>query len=187
MQTKLSMKLSLVFSALAVSLLSSAAFADDETAPAPKVPGKADIEYVVPHAVAYEGGSIPEGTSLDKRPNMAVVGTGLGIFAASYLPSVITAIVACGPQSDCGATKGAAWLYLPIVGPFITAATSTSTGGAALAAFDGGLQLTGATIAIVGLVAKKQFVVWQDKATKVAFTPGAGSSVAGVSLTLTHL
>ncbi len=178
------MKAKLTLAAAALVLAPTAAFADDNNTPAPKVDNGG---YVVPQSVAYQGGKIPEGATIEKRPNLALIGTGIGIFGAAYLPSIITAIAACGPQKDCAATGGAAWLYFPIVGPFITAAMSTSPGGAALAAFDGGLQVTGAAIAIAGLVAQKKFVVWQDKTAKVTVTPGAGSNLAGLSLTLTHM
>lgn len=175
-------KLSLVIAALSL-FAPVAAFADDTTVPAPK---PANGGYVVPQSVLYEGGKLPEGATLEKRPNMTLIGTGLGIFAAAYVPSIITAAVACAPQKDCSATGGAAWLYFPIVGPFITAANATSTGGAALAAFDGGLQVTGAAIAVAGLIAQRKFVVWQDKSAKLTVTPGAGNT-AGLSLTLTHM
>jgi hypothetical protein len=182
-------KLSLVAAALVLG--PAAAFADD-AAPPPPPPQTVQESapkggYVVPESVLYQGGKIPEGASLEKRPNLSLIGAGLGVFGAAYLPSVITAIVACGPQKDCSATGGAAWLYFPIVGPFITAAMSTSTGGAALAAFDGGLQVTGAALAVAGLIAQKKFVVWQDKSAKLSVTPNANATTAGISLTLTHL
>jgi hypothetical protein len=149
--------------------------------PKPRSPN----EYVVPNSVAYEGGRIPKEATLTKQPNMALVGAGLGVIATAYIPSVITAAVSCPPQADCIA-KGAGWLYLPVVGPFITAAMAPTIGGAALAAFDGGIQTTGAVLAIAGLVAQKKFVVWQDKTTSLHVTPGAGAN-AGISITLTHL
>ncbi len=185
------MRTKLTLIAAALSLLAPvAAFADDDAAPKTETnvtaPKPANGGYVVPQSVLYEGGKLPEGATLEKRPNMALIGTGLGIFAAAYVPSIITAAVACAPQKDCSATGGAAWLYFPIVGPFITAANSTSVGGAALAAFDGGLQVTGAAIAIAGLIAQRKFVVWQDKSAKLTVTPGAGNN-AGLSLTLTHM
>jgi hypothetical protein len=189
MRTKLSLIGSLIF-----VLAPAAAFADDQPqqqqvveAPKTEVVRPRDGGYVVPQSVLYEGGRIPEGASIAKKPNAVLIGAGLGIFGAAYLPSVITAIAACGPQSTCSSTGGAAWLYFPVVGPFITAALATSDGGRALAAFDGGIQLTGAAIAIAGLVAQKKFVVWQDKTAKVTVTPNAGANVAGISLTLTHL
>ena len=176
-------KLSLIAAALA--LVPATALADDE---APKTdPAKPNAGYVVPESVPYQGGRIPEGATIEKRPNMALIGAGLGVFAAAYVPSVITAIAACGPQSTCNATGGAAWLYFPVVGPFITAAQSSSQGGMALAAFDGGIQLTGAAIAVAGLIAQKKIVVWQAKSASITVTPTAGPNVAGLSLTLTHL
>ena len=178
MRTKLSLL------AAAFALVPATALADDEQ---PKTDPKSIGGYVVPETVPYQGGRIPDGATIEKRPNTTLIGTGLGIFAAAYVPSVITAIAACGPQSACSATGGAAWLYFPVVGPFITASQSTSQGGMALAAFDGGIQLTGAAIAVAGLIAQKKVVVWQAKSASLTVTPTAGPNVAGLSLTLTHL
>jgi len=179
------MRTKLALIAAAFALVPATALADDEQ---PKTEAsKPNNGYVVPETVVYQGGHIPEGATIEKRPNMVLIGAGLGIFAAAYVPSVITAIAACGPQSSCNATGGAAWLYFPVVGPFITASQSTSQGGMALAAFDGGLQLTGAAIAVAGLIAQKKVVVWQAKTASVSVTPTAGPNVAGLSLTLTHL
>lgn len=174
-------KLSLI--AAAFVLVPTAALADDEQPNA----AKPNAGYVVPETTPYQGGRIPEGATIEKRPNLTLIGAGIGVFAAAYVPSVITAIAACGPQSTCNSTGGAAWLYFPVVGPFITAAQSTSQGGMALAAFDGGIQLTGAAIAIAGLIAQKKVVVWQAKSASITVTPTAGPNVAGLSLTLTHL
>lgn len=193
----MNMKLSLLAAALV--LVPAAAFADDDAqpvvvrqyapqpAPQPTPQPTTEGGYQVPHAVPYEGGAIPEGASLQKRPNLTLIGVGLGIFSAAYVPSLITAAVACGPGKDCSNTQGSAWLYLPVVGPFITIAQATSVGGQALAAFDAGMQLTGAALAVAGLVAQKKFVVWQDKSATVTVTPTASTSSAGIALTVTHL
>jgi hypothetical protein len=172
-------------------LVPSAALADDEAVttvihehvekPKPKT------GYIAPELVAFEGGALPKDASLTRRPTWALVGAGLGVFGATYTASVIAAAVSCPPQGDCPATRSAAWLYLPIVGPFITAAQSTSTGGAALAAFDGTLQVTGAALAIAGLIAQKKFVMWQEKSTTLTVMPTATNAGAGFALTLTHL
>lgn len=153
--------------------------------------------YVVPESVSYDGGKIPEGASLEKRPNMTLVATGLSILGVTYLSSVISAAASCPPQSACTATSGATWLYLPFAGPFITAAMATSTGGMALAAFDGGLQILGGALALAGVLAPKKFVVWQTKSASLKITTGTGAGPlvsdakpamsAGLSLTLTHL
>jgi hypothetical protein len=57
-------------------------------------------------------------------------------------------------------------------------ATAPTTGGAALAGFDGGVQVLGAALAITGFVAPKKFVVWQDKTTRLAITPTGGAIAA---------
>jgi hypothetical protein len=161
--------------------------------PPPKVvvvtqapPPKPANGYVVPSLVPYEGGKIPADSTLTSQPNMALIGAGLVVLGVSYVPSVFTAAIACPPEAVCTATRGVSWLYLPVVGPFITAVIATSTGGAALAAFDGVLQVSGAALVIAGLVAQKKFVMWQDKRASLTVTPGAGNA-AGVSLTLTHM
>ncbi len=154
--------------------------------------------YVVPQSTPYQGGRIPRGASIEKRPNMALIEAGAAIFGSAYGLSLLTSALMCTPGSSCG-TSGvsAAWLYLPIVGPFIAASDAGTTGGSALAAFDGGVQLLGAAIALTGLLAPKKFVVWQDKTASIKLTPGSGASssfgdakpvgVAGLSLTLTHM
>jgi hypothetical protein len=156
--------------------------------------------YVAPQSVAYEGGKIPEGSTIEKKPNIVLVATGASIFGAAYAASLITAVAMCPPGTDSKSPNcGAGWLYLPIVGPFITAAQSSGPGGAGLAAFNGGVQVLGAALALSGFVAQKRFVVWQDKDSKTTLkvTPDAGAAPAhgdqkagfngGVSVTLTHL
>ncbi len=157
-----------------------------------------DSGYVVPQAVPYQGGKIPVGASIESRPNYTLIATGLSIAGAAYAASVITSIAACPPQSTCSSTSGAGWLYLPLVGPFITAAQKdASVGGAALAAFDGGVQILGAALAVAGVFAPKKFVIWQDKSASIKITPTVGGEPAtgdarpamsaGVSFTLTHM
>jgi len=142
--------------------------------------------YVIPHFVPYLGGGIPQYAHIETKPNLALVGSGTAILGTAYFISLIYALSTCGAQTDCRAGSG--WLYLPLVGPFITAAQSLTSGGAALAAFDGGVQVLGATLAIAGLVAPKKFVVWQDKTTSISVTPTSpGPMAAGLAVTLTNL
>ncbi len=181
-----------------IALLASLAFvpattfADDDS---PRPGG-----YVTPQSTAYEGGKIPEGSTIEKKPNVVLVATGASIFGVAYAASVITAVSMCPPGTDSkNPNCGAGWLYLPIVGPFITATQASGPGGAALAAFNGGVQVLGAALALSGFIAQKKFVVWQDKDSKTTLkvTPDAGATPAtgdqkaafggGVSLTLMHL
>jgi hypothetical protein len=150
--------------------------------------GDADVSgYAPPHFVPYTGGAIPSYAHIATKPNIGFAASGLAILSTSYLVSLVYALSTCGAQMDCRAGSG--WLYLPIVGPFITAVQSSTTGGAALAAFDGGVQVLGASLAIASVLAPSKFVMWQDKTAKLSIAPttvGAGTS-AGLAVTLTHL
>jgi hypothetical protein len=159
---------------------------------APRGPAASDATedttggYVIPHFVPYLGGHIPESAHIETKPNLGLVGSGAAIGGTAYFISLIYALSTCGAQMDC--RSGSGWLYLPIVGPFITAAQSGTTGGAALAAFDGGVQVLGAVLAVAGVVAPRKFVVWQDKMASISVTPSSpGPMAAGLAVTLTHM
>jgi hypothetical protein len=173
--------------ALAVlALVPSTALADNNTKPANAAkdveasPEQKDA-YVEPHFVPYRGGRIPDYAHIETKPNVGLIATGIATFGTAYLGAFLYALGTCSAQMEC--RPGSNWLYLPIAGPFIAAATAPTTGGAALAAFDGGVQVLGATLAIAGFLAPKKFVMWQDKAAKLELVPTG----AGVGLTLTHL
>lgn len=199
------MRTSIAFVLATLSLVPATALADEDAKQPSKdtssAPSGSNPEatspnaYVPPQSVAYEGGKIPFGSSIEKRPNLAFVVTGTTILGTAYAASLITAVAMCGPGMEC--SKGAGWLYLPIVGPFVTAAMAPTTGGQALAAFNGGVQVLGASLAIAGFVAQKRFVVWQDKTASLKITPNAGvapatagqqaAATGGITLTFTHL
>lgn len=153
---------------------------------APKKP--ADDGYVAPTLTPYEGGSIPKDAKIVTQPNLPVLGTGIALFATSYAGALIYALSTCGAQEAC--RGGSSFLYIPFIGPFITAAANETptTGGRALAGFDGGVQVLGGALAIASFVWPKKFVLWQSKTASVQVTPttlGAGTS-AGVAVTVTH-
>jgi hypothetical protein len=186
------MRTSVIAFAACLCLVPSLALADDDdaaAAPQPKVhvsEDAADDGYVVPHAVPYQGGVIPQNAYIEHRPNLPFIGTGVGLFGASYLGALIYALNTCSAQEAC--RQGSGFLYIPIVGPFLTMATSLTTGGSALSGFDGGVQVLGAALAITGFIAQKKFVVWQGKSASVAVMPtpvGAGAS-AGVAVTVSN-
>ena len=137
----------------------------------------------------YLGGAIPPFAHIETKTDMGFVGSGIAVAGAPYFISLLYALGTCGAQMDC--RSGSAFLYIPVVGPFITAGQSLTTGGAALAAFDGSLQTLGAALVIAGIVNPKRFVVWQDRSAAIAVTPtalgsGAGAG-AGLALTLSHM
>ena len=144
--------------------------------------------YVVPQSVPYEGGAIPAFSHIEERPNTTLVRAGFGVLGAAYGVSLIYALSTCGAQMDCRA--GSAWLYVPVLGPFITAAQAPTTGGAALSAFDGGVQVLGAVLAVAGVAAPDKFVVWQGRTARLSLAPTSGASQgvsASLGVTLTHL
>ncbi|HEY2366010.1 MAG TPA: hypothetical protein VGH87_06475 [Polyangiaceae bacterium] len=144
--------------------------------------------YVEPTIVPYEGGAIPADAKIVTQPNIPVLATGASLFVASYGGALIYALSTCGAQEAC--RPGSSFLYIPFIGPLITAAAreTPTTGGRALAAFDGGVQILGGALALASFVWPKKFVLWQNKSASVQVTPttlGAGTS-AGVAVTVTH-
>jgi hypothetical protein len=195
------MRTSIVLAAGVVLAFSTNALADDEAQPEPKPANVAVATttttsaepasvggYVTPTVVPYEGGVIPNDAKIVTQPNLAFLGTGIGLFAASYGGALIYALSTCSAQETC--RPGSSWLYIPFIGPIMTAIDqgTPTTGGRALAAFDGGIQLFGAALAAAAFVWPKKFVMWQGKTASVQVTPttmGAGTS-AGVAVTVTN-
>ncbi len=200
---------------LSIALATSLALAptvaradDDPTPPVRSTTGPSSLTtpaasydpnaYVPPRSVLYQGGEIPRTAHIETRPNMAYIGTGLSIFGSAYATSLIYGVSTCSAQMKC--RPGSGWLYMPLVGPFITSAQSPTTGGQALAAFDGGVQALGAALTIVGFVVPRRFVTWQNRSASLTILPtvsaplgasiageGRGGAGAGLSITLTHL
>jgi hypothetical protein len=151
--------------------------------------------YVAPRFVPYLGGDIPKGAHIETRPDMAYVATGVSVLGSAYITSLIYGLSTCSAQMKC--RPGSGWLYLPLAGPFITSAQSPTTGGQALAAFDGGVQVLGLALTIVGFAAPRKYVTWQRKSTTVSWAPtvsgfgpsseGRSGASAGLSVTVTHL
>jgi hypothetical protein len=194
--------ISLSVLALSVVVPSTALADGEQTQVAPRVITSDGGGYITPTAVPYEGGEIPANAKIVSKPRIPVVGTGIGLFAASYAGALIYGLSTCSAQETC--RPGSGFLYLPFIGPFITAATAPTTGGSALAAFDGGVQVLGAALAIAGFVWPQKFVMWQSKSgtSALKLTPTGGGMAttpamlgdnknpgfsAGVALTLTHL
>ena len=194
------MRTPIVLAAGFVFIFSSNAFADEEAQPEAKpkaVPTttttttSAELPpssgYVTPTIVPYEGGTIPSDASIVTKPNLGLLGSGIGLFAASYAGALIYALSTCSAQESC--RGGSSYLYIPFIGPFITAAANETptTGGRALAAFDGSVQVLGGVLAVASFVWPKKFVMWQGKTASVRVMPttmGAGTS-AGVAVTVT--
>lgn len=144
----------------------------------------------------YKGGPIPEGATLKTERSKGLLIAGGVTFGALYFGSVIYALAACPPgkeAGDCPSNSG--WLYVPVIGPFATAADSNASfGGRNLAIFDGIFQLLGAGTFIYAMAASKEVLEFREPAApgqtrksasiRVApLAPGAqvGASVSAVA------
>jgi hypothetical protein len=108
---------------------------------------------------------------------------GVVVTGSAYLFSLAYAGSTCGAQQDC--RSGSDWLYVPIVGPFITSAKAPTSGGAALAAFDGMVQVGGVALAVAGALFPQQVVVSPGRASWKVEPVSVGSGM-GVGVTMTH-
>ena len=161
--------------AIATSLALPARAADDD--------GRTG--YSPPHVVPYTGGTVPSYAHLEERTNRGFIDWGLGIAGVPYGLSVVYALNTCGAQMEC--RSGSQWLYVPLVGPFVTAAQAPTTGGQALSVFDGALQSLGLALMIAGVSMPRTVVVWQDQSEALRIAPEALPGGAGLSVALTNL
>jgi NADH:ubiquinone oxidoreductase subunit F (NADH-binding) len=103
---------------------------------------------------------------------------------SAYALSLFYAIGTCGAQMDC--RNGSAWLYAPLIGPFMTAGQAPTSGGRALAIFDGALQTVGVALFVAGFLAPKKVVVmYRDASWRVE--PVQMGSGMGLGLTVKNL
>lgn len=205
------MRTSLALLAL-LALVPSTALADDDVPAPPAQPAQpatpppvrvsaasTSTGYVAPEIVPYEGGDIAADAKLITKPNFYVAGTGIALLSAAYFGSLMYGLATCTAQSDC--RPGSGFLYIPVIGPFITAAYAINdpiptSGGRALAAFAGGVQVLGVALTAAGFIWPRKFVMWQNKSTALSVTPTAGTASApgeksgfsaGFAVTVTNL
>lgn len=140
--------------------------------------------YVPPKIVDYQGGRIPKDATIEERPRTAYVATGLSMAGGAYALSLFYAIGTCGAQMEC--RNGSAWLYAPLIGPFMTAGQAPTSGGRALAIFDGAVQTVGVALFVAGFLAPKKVVVmYRDASWRVE--PVQMGSGMGLGLTVKNL
>lgn len=150
--------------------------------PDPEIPEGSS--YRPPVVVAYEGGRVPKDAKLEERPRTGLIATGISLTASAYAASLTYAIATCGAQMEC--RNGSAWLYAPIIGPFVAATRAPTSGGMALAAFDGAVQSIGVALFAAGFLAPKTMVVtYRDTAIRVA--PVSVGSAMGVGVLVQSL
>ena len=142
-----------------------------------------------PRPVPYEGGPIPEGTTLTRQYDKLLLGLGGGVLGGLWFLGTIDALMSCPPGKNADQCQSnTAWLYIPLAGPFLSAADKSATyGGRNLALVDGFLQLGAAATLIVGLATPKPVLEVKSSARASAaapsfqLMPSAPGALAGFS------
>ena len=127
----------------------------------PQTPAPAPVKAAIPpRRVPYHGGEIPAGATVITRSHNGLLAAGLTVFGSLYAISVITAVASCTPgDSATSCRSNTAWLYIPAIGPFLTAADqNASFGGRNLAIFDGVFQLAGLAAAVGAYASSEQWL-----------------------------
>lgn len=162
------------------------------TANAYSIPAAPRHRDTGPRLVPYAGGPVPEGAKLvDKHANGWIV-AGASTFGALYVTSILYAAAACPPGAQANQCKAnTAWLYVPAIGPFLTAADpAASYGGRNLAVFDGVFQIAGIVAMIGGYASTERMLEYREgsrasgehaSARRWMVAPGAPGAATGLS------
>jgi hypothetical protein len=112
-----------------------------------------------------------------------------------WVISAVFALASCPPgASATSCQSNSAWLYLPVLGPFLAAAETNATfGGRNLAIVDGVIQ-TAAFVTLIAGVATSHSVLVRDatataersRRTDWHFVPAAPGASVGASVSITH-
>jgi flagellar motor protein MotB len=151
--------------------------------------------YYGPAALEYgEGGTVPPGYIKDTRVRRGMVIGGAVTWGVGWLlaATAATAIVQEDKQhggcayddygnsfcNDNDDLHPAAALYVPLIGPFITMAAwndELDGGGSALLFLNGMVQVTGFSLLVAGVAAKKTVLV-RDPGVTISLAPGPGGA-----------
>lgn len=143
--------------------------------------------------VEYHGGPIPPGATLETQRPLGLIVGGSVAFGALYLTSVLNAaagsgFVTCGPGSGCD------YLYIPIVGPFITMGAGSYSGSDLfILGLDGVVQTAGVAAFVIGMLRSHEVLVFNgyprastarpSTRPQWSLMPGAPSASAGATFT----
>ena len=152
-------------------------------------------QAIPPRRVPYHGGEIPAGATVVTKGHNGLLAAGLSVFGGLYLISVITAAASCSPGDSASSCRSnTAFLYIPAIGPFLTAADpNASFGGRNLAIFDGVFQIAGIAAAIGAYASSEQWLEYPGPTARSAapkprwaLLPGAPGAPAGATLQITR-
>jgi hypothetical protein len=149
-------------------------------------------ETYVPQSVALsgpreikdweKGDPVPPGFHPAHRARKDLIVGGAVIFGVLYFMSTMGAAIVHDAHADGGRDNADA-LNVPAVGPFIQMIRTSTATGNWLNAMDGGGQIAGIVMVIVGLTSPKTILVRNDLGTvRAAPLPYVGSHGAGFGL-----
>jgi hypothetical protein len=111
------------------------------------------------------GTPIPHGYHAETRVRKGSVITGSILFGVAYGYSSFFASLGSDISSETGDRNVLAWLYLPVVGPFLEMSETDSATLRYLLAIDGAIQATGAILLVTGIMYPKWLLVRNDLAS----------------------
>lgn len=136
----------------------------------------------------------PQGYALDSDPNWGLVGGGIGLLAAGWTLSVLTAAVAMsveeneeddlapGEQDDVSPSDWSP-LYIPVVGPFVGIGTLEASGsGLGLLVADGIVQAAGLLGILLGSLDPDYKVIRVSSQIDLEVGPAVGRRLQGLSV-----
>lgn len=136
-----------------------------------------------PVQIPYEEGApVPPGARVVHRARAGMISAGASVFGTVWLFSAMLGTV--GSSQRAGV---AAWMSVPIVGPFIYASTATGVSGlgGTMLALDGVLQGAGLVVLIVGATHPVPFLTYDRAAASAPrwmLAPGFAGGGPGASL-----
>ncbi len=155
--------------------LPRAVAADDEDveSAAPARKRRRALSEARPARLQWQSGeAIPPGYSVADGPDKRFVIGGITTFGALYVSSVIGGLIGVA----AGAGDEFSPLFVPLVGPFLTVATSNADRAAAyVLALDGIGQIAGGTFFLVGFLKKDHWLKRDDLVPQLSIGPRGAS------------
>ena len=159
------------------------------------VVGGVDLARAQPRAEWEDGDPVPPGHHVEQEPRKNLIIGGAAVFGGAWLASVVAGVVVLATSEEprdadeAGPELGGS-LLVPVAGPFIAIATKPTLDGVSTGldnlsviglVVDGVVQVTGLTIAVVGLASPRSVLV--RDAPSVSVVPArVGASGHGVAV-----
>jgi len=131
------------------------------------------------------GEPIPYGYHEEARVRKGLVISGAVVGGVLYIISTMIASLGADIASENGGDNKTAWMYLPVLGPFLEMSETSGSGAATANEFlvlDGLAQAAGLTMLIAGLMYPRHLLVRNDLATVGVLPMKIGMEGEGLGL-----